>query len=340
MRHFFPLLFLIFSAGALHAQADGKANAPKIASGPQLPNFFAGYCATCRPPWPVAGVDFPVGIPDGIALKDPTLPSSYPGGVFPQSIIFNPKERFIRAIGPASVFEGMDFCRGGGPNAIGIYWKGTGQLTIKNAHFCGGDGKSPPIFSDVGTGPVDLSYFSYDGNGAMEPLLRHNGCGAGVRYGYMRNAGADFINPGGECAKNEWLIAYNVFQNGGVTVGSHPDWIQVYSKSHFVSFRVIGNTAAQQSQAVTTQGWLGASSATAWDFVEVSENTSKTIGQRAASYIVFPLGGSISKGLYQNNYADVSGAFGFYYGGMQAVCTKGIVCHNNIDMKTGRPLTR
>lgn len=324
----------------LHAQDEGRANAPKVASGPQLKSFFKGYCVSCRPPWPVAGVDFPVGISDGVALRDPTLPSSYPGGAFPQNIAFNPKERFIRAVGPTSAFEGMDFCRGGGMNAIGIYWKGMGKLTIKNSHFCGGDGKFVPITSDVGTGSIELLYFSYDGDGSTAPFLRHNGCNANVRYGYMRAAGADFINSGGDCAKNDWLIAYNVFQNGGVAPASHPDWIQVHSKSRFVNFRVIGNLADQQTQVVGTQGWLGASTAAAWDFVEISQNVSKTTGQRAASYIVFPLNGPVSKGLYQDNYADVSGAFGFYYGGMQNVCAKGIGCRGNIDMKTGQLLAR
>ena len=48
---------------------DGSANAP--VGSPQLPNLLDSYGAS-RPAWGVAGVDYHVGVPQGLALKDPT----------------------------------------------------------------------------------------------------------------------------------------------------------------------------------------------------------------------------------------------------------------------------
>ena len=45
---------------------DGSANAP--AGSPQLPNLLVTYGAN-RPAWNVAGVDYYVGVPQGLSLR-------------------------------------------------------------------------------------------------------------------------------------------------------------------------------------------------------------------------------------------------------------------------------
>lgn len=338
------LVIAFFLLSCIHAEGQELnvliADAPKVSAGPQARDYFRPYCPSCRPKWPVAGVDYPVGIDDGPPLKDPTLPSSYPGGAFPPGVNYNPAERFIRANGPDNVFERMDFCRGGGSNAVGLYWKGSRKLTVINSSFCGGDGLFMPITSDIGTGEVILAKFAYDGNGSEHPLFRHQGCNATVLYGDMKNAGADFFNPIGDCAANNWLIARNLFRDGGAgSKTAHPDWIQAYSpKATYESFRVLENTALQERKTVGTQGWLGASFATRWKSAEVSRNIAVTSGMLAASFIVFPLNGVVDRYEIADNYADTSGAYGFYYGGRTKMCVPPTICRNNINLRTGREI--
>ena len=56
---------------------DGSANAP--VGNPQLPNLLSSY--SVRPAWQVAGVDYAVGVPTNMTLKDPTVAANLPAGV-------------------------------------------------------------------------------------------------------------------------------------------------------------------------------------------------------------------------------------------------------------------
>src|ERR1035437_6550905 len=73
------------SAGNAYASVDGSLTAP-VGGSFQRTNFFTSYALqnmqsyVTRPPWQVAGVDYPVGIPSSVTLKDPST-ASLPSGV-------------------------------------------------------------------------------------------------------------------------------------------------------------------------------------------------------------------------------------------------------------------
>lgn len=66
-----------------NAYVDGCPAAS--AGSPQLPTILNGYAT--RPPWNVAGVDYPVGVPAGTSLLDPTTAALPPGCSFSGSTV-------------------------------------------------------------------------------------------------------------------------------------------------------------------------------------------------------------------------------------------------------------
>jgi hypothetical protein len=114
------------------ALGDGCPGAP-VGGNVQYTNFFtvraprSGQTYATRPPWNVAGVDYPVGVPAAsFPLKDPS--SSTPTGCSPVS------GGIVTCNGTGDLtIDGWDF---GKANCIFLDIKGyTGTITIKNSNF-------------------------------------------------------------------------------------------------------------------------------------------------------------------------------------------------------------
>ena len=82
---------------------DGSAGAP--AGAPQLPSLLSGYAA--RPPWQVAGVDYAVGVPSGMTLKDPAT-------INMAGVSVNAASHLIVMSGNNVTLSGYDFSLEGG----------------------------------------------------------------------------------------------------------------------------------------------------------------------------------------------------------------------------------
>src|SRR5208283_804125 len=102
------------------AYADGCSGA--AAGSPQLPTILEGYAT--RPPWNVAGVDYPVGVPAGTSLKDPTTAALPTGCSFSGST--------VTCSGSTPItLNGYDFSLRNG-TTLHIT---ASNITVKNSHF-------------------------------------------------------------------------------------------------------------------------------------------------------------------------------------------------------------
>ena len=108
---------------------DGSAKAP--VGNPQLPNLLSGY--SVRPAWQVAGVDYAVGVPTNMTLKDPTVAANLPAGVS-----INSTNHVIDITANNVTLNGYDFSLHGGWG-INIDPGVTGT-TIENCNFSMGSG--------------------------------------------------------------------------------------------------------------------------------------------------------------------------------------------------------
>jgi len=87
------------SSNGPSAYVDGLVGAS--AGTPQYPNLLSAYAV--RPAWNVAGVDYAVGVPAGLVLKDPTT-DSLPGGCS-----YNSGTKGVSCSGNNITLQGYDF---------------------------------------------------------------------------------------------------------------------------------------------------------------------------------------------------------------------------------------
>ncbi len=193
---------------------DGSANAP--AGTPQLPNLFSGYAT--RPPWEVAGVNYAVGVPAGMTLKDPLSLTSMAG------VSVNTTTHLIEITGNNVTLNGYDFSMEGG---WGIYVQGNNAV-IQNCNFVAGSaiGNSQYYFISTSSTVNNLTIedSTFNGNGQQyqnfSGLVSFSGSGTfTVQYNYMENSPQHFVemNNSGTATL---IDQYNVFMNGAFYSGS------------------------------------------------------------------------------------------------------------------------
>jgi hypothetical protein len=206
--------------------ADGCSGAP--AGTPQFPKLFSGYAT--RPPWNVAGVDYYVGIPDNITLKDPTT------SPLPSGCAYQTSGPYVHSIYCGNVgnitFQGFDFSAHGG---INIMFFGTyGNVLITQNNFAAGTNCLDPfIMAHAGAsgGSITAMYNTLDGNGnttCTNPY--YGGMMAGVntaKWNYIKNIPEDvFVTGSGGGNENPTTMLYNLIDSQGWTPGGHPDGVQ------------------------------------------------------------------------------------------------------------------
>ena len=214
------------ASGGYH---DGAANAP--AGAPQLPGLLSGYAV--RPAWQVAGVDYAVGVPTGMALKDPTVAANLPAGVTIDTV-----NHVVNILGNNVTLNGFDFSLHGGYGIV-IQPGTTGTTTIENCNFSMGASEPVAIMADsTNVGNLTVVDCSFNGNQMNIPsvqppplgtglgsAIEYNGTGTFIaQYNYIHDMPADGIDLGNGTVTP--TIQYNVFQGLGYTPGSHPDAIQ------------------------------------------------------------------------------------------------------------------
>jgi hypothetical protein len=216
--------------GFLGAEANTSAAAPT--GSPQLPTLFNGYAT--RPPWNVAGVDYPVGPSSSITLKDPQVVAAPTGWSFDRTKLTATQTR------DGAVLDGWDFRAGWqvvSTNAespvITNNWFKMVNGVFQNQNWGGqtimlmghGNGYDASGGVTIKNNIIDGQNLTKQGNGAVQ--IARSGDHI-IQYNYFLNSGTDILNAGNSIdALTTYDIRFNVFHNNGLS-GAHPDIIQTF----------------------------------------------------------------------------------------------------------------
>jgi hypothetical protein len=252
-----------------------------------------------RPPWKVAGVDYYVGVPTELTLKNPSTISV--AGVKVGS-------RSITITGNNVTLDGYDF------SGWMVVTSGANTRLI-NSKFDGvepGGTQSSVISGLPGSSNLYVGFSTIDGlsgaGGRAEFLVEMEGPGLTVEYSWLRRSNSDIIGRHGKSGGGI-VIQNNLIEQSGMTPGTHGDYLQVYGPT-LDSISILFNTAVQNGG--TTQGFFADNTKTA----EIAGNT--MIG--SVNYWVSGSGPDTKlttlTGPFaiHDNYFDVSQAYGFAYG--------------------------
>jgi hypothetical protein len=200
---------------------DGSAAAP--AGVPQHPALFSDYGK--RPPCKVAGVDYHVGLPDGIRLKDPS-DAQWRG-----ALSLDGARHILRCDGGSNVtVSGYDFSLHGG---IGIYDASCSNLTIENSKFGVGTNCVVPINQSADASGIVVRKNLIDGGGyvarcANDPVGENvllGGSGTKiVEYNWIRNAAQHFVTLSG--SGGQARMRFNLVERCGFFQGNHCNGLQ------------------------------------------------------------------------------------------------------------------
>jgi hypothetical protein len=221
---------------------DGSANAP--VGSPELPTLLDAYGAN-RPAWNVAGVDYHVGVPAGLALKDPATLSSMAG------VSVDTSNHIINVTGNNVTLDGYDFSLNGG---WGVVVQGA-NTKILDSNFFVGANSNKPILAAVSSSNLSVAFSTIDGHddGNVSALIENRGSGTlSVQYSWLKNSGGDIIqmHNGGQPAGA--VIENNLIQNAGMAPGAHGDYTEFLDGPFTATIKF--NTTTQEGG--TTQGFM------------------------------------------------------------------------------------
>jgi hypothetical protein len=218
------------------AALDGRADAPTGAA--QYPTLLNGLVT--RPPWQVAGVNYRVGVNTGVTLKNPNTDT------MPSGVSRNTTTHVMSVTGNNVTLDGWDFTLNGGWHV-----DNTGANTqIKNCNFSIGNDSA--IWSQSGSSNLYLGYCVFDGQGTSDALITMSGDDATVEYCWFKNTAGDTFqlqSPGG----GTLVMRYNVIEEAGQGVGSHGDFLQVFTGNPVIATMMFNTT---KQTGGFTQGFM------------------------------------------------------------------------------------
>lgn len=359
-----------------HGDGDGCLGAPKGTPDNitlfQHPNFFTGYAAQSgqsyktRPPWNVAGVDYPVGIPAGTVFKDPSKP-----GVLPQGCSYFPagskkSTPIIRCVNSKNpTFDGFDFSgrlTGSHSCVVMNFNDGTtGTITFRHSYFgrdasCTGaanEGLGITTFQiNPGRANWDFEYNVIDfgppvtGPGSsFRPLSLSPGTWT-FKYNVWLNVPSDPIVG---TSNGNFLAEYNYIENFifDVTNQGHGEFVGntgtgVQAQTYYFYNTILQGSAAQAGSTTTTI-WLadGASgAAVTFSDAEVLNNTTVVNlgggrgGKAISEAALVNMNETHTATQVKDNYFDSTGS---YYIGIAAgaVCAAPVIWSGNYSLVTG-----
>ncbi len=339
--------------------ADGATSlAPR--GRPQYPSLLAPYGPN-RPPWNVAGVDYRVGVPEGLSLRDwQTLPQS---GV-PISANLVSGQVFMSA---DYIFLKIDFSTGVG----GYIYNPSGNannITVKNCKF-GFPSWNPttnnPFFinsqNDLANVTIIKTIFNglYGGQSAA---VSSNGS-LKLQYNWFLNGAAHVAEINITTGSPSVIYQYNLLDNMQIGAGSHMNYMQIQTNgTHTMQVTVDFNTTYQivldGAEGFQFEGG-GVSNPTTYPNATFRNNTMITrpsnpqfvfippptnafvlLGPQVMSYMLHGNGGgsaTVTNGLNTNNYFDTSGAFNAYFPATMGV-SSGWTYIGNTNMITSAPI--
>jgi hypothetical protein len=326
-------------AGAVYA--DGAANAP--AGTPQLAGVLAGYAV--RPPWKVAGVDYAVGVPSNLALKDPL-------SIAMAGVSIDASQHIVTVTGSNVTLNGYNFGLEGG-------WRinlatGAKNTIIENDSFSMGSTQPVAInASSTSVGDLTVLNCSFNGNSANIPSVRpppngsgigsainYNGSGTFVaEYNYIHDMPADGIDFSGGTVTP--TVKYNVFKNLGTTPGAHPDPVQFYGDAVTnaqIDFNTIyspqSGEVANIGLTIESQGGASITNTSLSNNVIVATGPALT---QSINIGVFQDSGNTTSGVVvKNNYLDPTGSYGPFGSGGSTIQGSKLTFNGNMNMVTGK----
>ena len=220
---------------------DGSANAP--IGTPQLPSLLDSYGAN-RPGWNVAGVDYYVGVPQGLTLKNPATISM-------AGVSVDTANHIVTVTGSNVTLSGYDFSLNGG---WGVVVQGA-NTKILDSNFKVGSNGNMPILATASSSNLTVMSVTIDGSnsGSVSGLIENRGSGTlTVEYSWLKNAGGDMVqmHNGGKSAG--LVLEYNLIQNAGMAPGAHGDYTEFIDGPFTVT--IAYNTTAQNGGA--SQGFM------------------------------------------------------------------------------------
>jgi hypothetical protein len=300
----------------------------------QYPDLLKGYMT--RPPWMVAGVDYPVGLPSGTALNSPMTLSGN------SNISVNSGSHQVAARGSNYTITNIDFSEGGGWQLI-LYGS---NITVTKSNFAIGPNRQAMVNGNVGGSNNTITYSTFNGNGLTDNYnnanVYVNGGTTRVEYCYLENASADLYNAGGSGSSVQNIILkYNLLVNAGQASGSHPDWVQLGGGTYTVDVEY--NTFYQTAATVGpgTQGIFVDSNNNNAKLVGANVVSNNTLVMLAGSRVNFAIAalavaGASNTFSIANNYMDPTGINNAVYKYTSSQNTQ----TGNMNMVSGAPLDR
>ena len=279
-----------------------------------------------RPSWSVAGVDYCVGVPQGLALKNPATISM-------AGVSVNTTTDIITVTGTNVTLDGYDFSLNGGWQ---VYVQGA-NTKIANSNFVVGSNDNLPIVGTQTASNLDVVNCTIDGAGHSPgpwgTLIAYRGSSFTVEYSWLKNSGGDMIQTiGGD---GTITIEHNLIQNAGMIPGAHGDYTQFEGGPFTVQINY--NTTTQDGGS--TQGLMT-------NNVAQGQLANNTMMGSVSYFTWVPTSTLTGTMTVQNNYFDKSQGYGFAYpldksgapaGGPNDGNSKTFYIHN-VNMRTGAVL--
>jgi hypothetical protein len=286
---------------------DGSANAP--AGVAQKPNLFTGM--KVRPPFKVAGVDYAVGIPAGLTLKNPA-------SIAMAGVSVDTGSKVVTVTGANVTLTGYDFSN------WTVETSSANTRIIQSKFFVG------PVVGLRGSSNLYVGYCVIDANNTQGSvwggLISTWSDGLTVEYSWLKNGAGDLIQQVGDNTSSI-IIRYNLLEQAGMGAGAHGDYTQLAGPSKVL--KMIGNTAVQSGG--TTQGLMTEYAASG----EISNNVMVGSMSYATS---LDLSNLTSQMLVHDNYYANLG-YGFVYPNSGPGDSSSLsLFKNNVNMATGAVL--
>jgi hypothetical protein len=295
---------------------------------------LAGSKYAMRPPWKVAGIDYPVGVPAGTKLTDWQLLSG--PGITVKAAEMPP---LVRVDDTSNVvISGVDFSLHGGAT---LRFVNSPNPTVINCNFGGPNLTKMPsavIYADPKSPGLTVTYSTIDGagNGSGSSLITASGAGTTtVTYNWLKDSPQHFLEEGQTTPVSIAVIyKYNLILQGGMRPGAHLNFLQ-FGGAVATSVDVEYNTTYQTPAAGAGEGFqfYANNAGGSVHNVTYAYNTMIATGgpPGSAQSALVHGGGSENAGNAHDNYIDKTAAWLWFYPNSYI----GWTFSNNYNMITG-----
>jgi hypothetical protein len=306
----------------------------------QRPALLANY--VLRPPWNVAGVDYPVGLPPMTTLTD--WQSLSGPGITVHTTAMPP---YVRVDNTSNVvISGVDFSLHGGAS---LFFVNCPNPTVISSIFAGKNLANlvgtAVIYADANSPGLTVSYNTISGAGAGGGGTLVGAAGAGtitLTYNWLKHFPQHVLEVFVQNAPYSIVYKYNLIEKGAMQTDAHLNYLEFdTNSSSSTSVDVEYNTSYQIKQASAGEGYQFYANGNG---LVQNVTLAYNVMIAAAPGVGLPVpvsslsvsrmvhgGGSQNAGIAHDNYIDPTAAYGWLYYGSFA----GWKFYNNYNMTTG-----